>query len=74
MDFNPDYILISSLFLAFKVTQYEIDLEKMRALFIVDEKIIVDHEVALLTVLDYDLFVYCPYKAKTGILQLLQVR
>ena len=73
MDYNPEYVLISCLFLAFKVTQYEINLEKMRSLFGIDEKIIVDHEVAILTILDYDLFIFCPYKAKNGLIYLLNV-
>ena len=74
MDYNPDYILVSSLFLAFKVTQNDINLEKMRSLFSVDEKIIIEHEVLILTVVDYDLFIFCPYKAKMGLTYILEVK
>jgi cyclin H len=74
IDFEPESILISSIFLAFKVLQYEINLEKMSSMFMVEESVIVKNEVAILIVLDYDLFIFCPYKAKLGIINHLKVR
>jgi len=72
MEYNPDYILASCLFLAFKISQYEINLEKMKSWFNIDEKVITEHEVLILTVMDYDLLVFCPYKARMGFLSLFK--
>lgn len=77
IDYDPDFVLIASIFLALKVCQYDIHLEKMKEIFpflqernelnIDNIHILLDYEFFLINVLNYDMHIYSPFKALRGL-------
>lgn len=77
IDYDPDYILCASLFLGFKVAQISVNLDLMKSIcpFLKDKHteknienilLLLEYEFFLINILNYDLYVYCPYKAMLG--------
>jgi len=77
IDYDPEFLLCASIYLGCKVAQLNITLDTMKNIFpflkeIHQEKntenilILLEYEFYLINVLNYDFYVFCPYKAMVG--------
>ena len=79
IDYDPDYLLCAALFLGFKVAQMSVNIETMKNIcpFLKEKHteknvenilLLLEYEFYLINILNYDLYVFCPYKAMVGFL------
>jgi hypothetical protein len=79
IDYDPDYMLCACIFLGFKIAQLNVNLDVMvnvcpfLKLNNVERnmnniQIMFEYEFYLINVLNYDFYVFSPYKAKMGLL------
>ena len=74
LDYNPEKILAASIFIAYKVGQVDTNLDMMNMKFKhVSAEELLDHEFSILFIINYDTYVYCPYKALIGLSTMIQV-
>jgi len=77
IDYDPEFLLCASIYLGCKVAQLNITLDTMKNVFpflkeIHQEKnienilILLEYEFYLINVINYDFYVFCPYKAMVG--------
>ena len=75
IDYDPPFLMIAAVFLGSKVVQVNLTLEKIEVLFSIiknNEKKVLEYEFYLITILDYNFFVYNPYHALYGLIYNLE--
>jgi hypothetical protein len=79
IDYDPDFLLSACLFLGFKVAQISVTLNDMKNIcpFLKEKHneknvenilLMLEYEFFLINVLNYEFYVFCPYKAMLGFL------
>lgn len=78
IDFDPDFMMATSFFLGMKSAQQDITIEKLSKIFkfigefnkkqnVSNNTILFKYEFYLINILNYDFYVFCPYKAMSGL-------
>jgi hypothetical protein len=78
IDFDPDFMMATSFFLGMKSAQQDISIEKLIRIFkfigefnkkqnLSNTTILLKYEFYLISILNYDFYVFCPYKAMSGL-------
>lgn len=79
IDYDPDYLLCAALFLGFKVAQMNVNLDLMKNIcpFLKEKHteknienilLLFEYEFYLINFINYDFYVFCPFKALSGFL------
>ena len=75
LDYDPLYLMAASFFLGAKVAQKNLQIQEIEKRFPIikgAEKILFEYEFYLVTILDYEFFVYNPYQALLGFIFTLE--
>ncbi len=75
LDYHPEKVMLASIFIAYKVGQVGMDKNTMLLKFrdVLTAEELLDFEFVILYVINYDMNVYCPYKALVGVMNLICV-
>ncbi len=84
IDYDPDYMVCAALFLGFKNAQMSVNIEIMKNLcpFLKEKHkeknidnvyLLLDNEFYMINVLNYDFYIFCPYKAMIGLINTLKI-
>ncbi len=79
IDYDPDFLLSACLFLGFKIAQISVNMDIMKGVcpFLKEKHpeknvenilLMLEYEFFLINVLNYEFYVFCPYKAMLGFL------